>query len=425
MRLLQYSLRSLLLYSLILVVISIPVSFFVIREILNEEVDESLALHSEQFMRHIKDFEYLDDLEMDLEIWDQLSYDVEVKALTQSGSGSHYATVYLVDRDEQELHPFRTLATHVHIKNKPYLLTVRMSLVDNDELVTALAVVQVVLITLLAAGLLFINRSLSRRLWRPFYKTLNQLKAYELDKSESIEPEKTNINEFDDLNKTVSHLTDRNRKVYLQQKEFIENASHELQTPLAIFQSKLDILMQNPSMDEQGAGAIQELEETAQRMSRLNKNLLLLSKIDNDQFTELETVSVSAIASTILLTNLKPLADLDNISIGTSIETLTITANKTLIEVLLTNLFHNAIRHTYSHGKVAVTVRDGALTVTNSGNPLKMSADKMFERFSKESKNEKSTGLGLAIVKKICDTCQYTLHYHFEENVHTFSVRFL
>lgn len=423
MRLLQVSLRSLLLYSLILVLISIPVSFFAISEILNEEVDESLALRSEQFIKHIKSFEYLDDLEMDLRIWDQLSYDFEVQPLQQPGPETKYETVYMYDSLEHEQHPYRTLATSVNIQNKPYLLIVRLSLVDNDELVMALAIVQFILVALLAAGLLLINRSLSRKLWKPFYNMLNQLKAYEVDKNESIQPEKTNIIEFDDLNKTVSHLTDRNRKIYLQQKEFIENASHELQTPLAIFQSKLDILMQNPSMNEAAAGIIQELEETSQRMSRLNKNLLLLSKIDNEQFNNVEEIPLSEVAEKILA-NLKPLATLEEIAIQSSLEPLTLRANKTLTEVLLSNLFHNAIRHTQYEGKVNIEIKNRTLVVSNTGIPLKMSHHKIFERFSKESKSEKSTGLGLAIAKKICDTSHYTIGYGFENGIHTFTVHF-
>ena len=423
MRLLQVSLRSSLLYSLILVLISIPISIISIREIIKKEVDESLALHTNQFIKHIKNYEYLGDLEMDLKIWDQLSYNIMLNRSDGIATGQKYETVSMYDSIEHEFHPFRTLSSGIIIKDKSYLLTIKMSLVDNDELVMALGIVQVVLIVLLAAGLLLLNRSLSRKLWKPFYNTLNQLKSYELDKSESISPEKTNIIEFDDLNKTISHLTDRNRKVFLQQKEFIENASHELQTPLSIFQSKLDNLMQIPGLTEAGAATILELEETAQRMARLNKNLLLLSKIDNDQFNEVEEIDLSKLANS-LLSNLKPMADLDNIAIQTSISPLSIKANPTLTEVLLTNLFHNAIRHTTSNGKVMVEVSDGKLTVTNTGNPLKMDSVKMFERFSKEGRSENSSGLGLAIVKKICDSCLYGLNYNFQAGVHTFSVTF-
>lgn len=423
MRLLQVSIRTLLIYSLILVVISIPVSIFSIREILNEEVDESLALHNDQFLKHIRNFEYMEDLEIDLAVWDLLSYDITIKLSDGSLSGKHYQTISLLDSVDQEFHPFRILSSDVDLKGKSYLLTTRMSLVDNEKLLKALGLVQATLITLLAVGLLILNRSLSRKLWEPFYRTLNKLKAYELDRNGSIHMEKTNIIEFDDLNKTVSLLTDRNRKVFLQQKEFIENASHELQTPLAIFQAKLDNLMQNPSLNELGAGTILELEETAQRMTKINKSLLLLSKIDNDQFTEVENVELSNVATT-LLSNLKPMAEMENISIQTSLQPLTLKANKTLIEVLLTNLFHNATRHTNANGSVTVKIDANTLTVTNTGNPLKMEPEKMFERFSKETKSEKSTGLGLAIVKKICDTCNYKINYYFSAGVHTFCVTF-
>lgn len=423
MRLLQVSLRSLLLYSLVVVLISIPVSLFSIREILNEEVDESLTLHTDQFLRHIKGFEYLDDLETDLTVLDQLTYDISIQPSEGKTVERSFETITLYDSLEQEMRPFRQLSSSMNIKNKSYILSIRMSLIDNDELVFAIGSVQAALIVLLAAGLLLLNRSLSRKLWKPFYKTLEQLKAYELDKSESIVAEKTNIVEFDDLNTTINHLTDRNRKIFLQQKEFIENASHELQTPLAIFQSKLDILMQSPSMNESDASTLSDLEETAQRMCRLNKNLLLLSKIDNEQFTDAQDIDLLTLINT-LLANLKHVIEMDNVSIQTNLDPVSIKANKTLIEVLLTNLFHNAIRHSARQGVISIHLEGFTFLITNTGTQLKMDTEKMFDRFSKESMSENSTGLGLAIVKKICDSCSYKLEYSFHEGSHTFSVSF-
>jgi signal transduction histidine kinase len=423
MRLLQVSLRSMLLYALVLVLVSIPVSLFSIREIINDEVDESLALHADQFARHIKNYEYLDDLDLDLRIWDQLSYDIVLQPSNGELTDKQYKTVSMYDSLEHEMHPFRALSLPVVIKGKPYLLTVYHSLVDNDELITALLIVQAVLIVLLVGGLLLLNRSLSKKLWKPFYSTLEQLKAYELDKSETISAQKTNIIEFDDFNNAIGHLTKRNREVFLHQKEFIENASHELQTPISIFQSKLDNLMQIQGLTEAGAATILDLEEAAQRMARLNKNLLLLSKIDNDQFTHAEEIDLSKLAEG-LLSNLRPMADLDVISIESSFVPLSIKANSTLIEVLLTNLFHNAIRHTTPNGKVVVEIVDRKLIISNTGNPLKMNPEKMFERFSREGNGENSSGLGLAIVKKICDANSFELDYRFQSGVHTFSVSF-
>lgn len=423
MRLLQVSIRSLLLYAFVLVLISIPVSFYSVRTILKEEIDESLLLHTNQFLQHIKKFESLDDLETDLTVLDQLSYNIKIKPIDSTLNTKEFQTIYLYDSMEQEQRPFRQLSSSVEIKGQPYLLTIRMSLIGNDELVFAIGSVQILLIVLLIAGLLMINRSLNKKLWKPFYRILERLKAYQLDKSESFQTEETNIVEFDDLNRTAIHLMERNRKIFLEQKEFIENASHELQTPLAIFQSKLDNLMQNPSMSESDAMTIAELEETAQRMSRLNKNLLLLSKIDNEQFGALHDIELSKLINS-LIDNVKSIAEEEEINWNVKLNPLHIKANQTLTEILLTNLIHNAIRHNVNGGKVSILLESKTLTISNTGKALQMNQDKMFERFSKEGVAENSTGLGLAIVKKICESNHYSLSYEFGKGTHTFSISF-
>lgn len=423
MRLLQVSLRSLLVYSIILLLISIPVSWISIQAMLNKDVDRSISLEAEQFLKHIKNFEYLADLETDLQVLDQLSYNVHIKPAEQITSDKIYKTVIQFDSLENIERPFRQVSTGVVVKEKPYLLTVEMSLVDNNELVMAIALVQIALSVVLIAGLFFLNRSLSKRLWKPFYKTLDQLKAYDLDKSESVALEKSDITEFNDLNKTVSHLTERNRKVFLNQKEFIENASHELQTPIAIFQSKLDHLMQSSSLSKTEAATILALETTARRMSRLNKNLLLLSKIDNEQFLDTEEIDLSILIQN-QLSVLKPVAQVQRMKINTSIDPLLIKANRALIEVLFSNIFQNAIRHNLKGEDISVTLRDKTLAVTNKGRALKMNVEKMTERFSKESTDPNSTGLGLAIVKKICDNCGFHLGYRYDNSLHTFEITF-
>lgn len=423
MRLLQVNLRGLLLYALILVLVSIPVSLASIQALLNEEVDESIAHQADQFLHHIKGFEYLDDLTTDLEVLDQLSSNIHIKPHNGQHIDKTFETLSIYDSIENEVRPFRQLSSSVIIKGKPYLLTVRMSLVDNDDLVMAIGLVQITVSILLIAGLLLLNRSLSKKLWKPFYKTLEQLKAYELDKSESIPIESSKIVEFNDLNKTVSHLTERNRKVFLHQKEFIENASHELQTPIAIFQSKIDTLMQSPNLTQAEADTLVELESSAQRMSRLNKNLLLLSKIDNDQFLSTESVDVSALIQA-QISSLRPMARLEGINITTQLSDFTITTNRTLIEVLVTNILHNAIRYSEKQSDVSVSLQNQILSVSNKGPKLRMETSKLTQRFSKESSDPNSTGLGLAIVKKICDTFGYTFEYNHHNHTHIFSITF-
>lgn len=421
MRLLHVSLRSLLIYSLALVLVSIPVVLLSIQHILNDELDESLALNSKQFIDHIKAFEYLDDLETDLHVLDQLSYNIRIKSAL-SIKEPFYETVLLYDSVAQKESPFRQLSSGIVIKGKPYLLTVRTSKVDNNDLVIAIGSVQMVLIILLTAGLLIINRTLSKKLWVPFYDTIRRLKAFELDRNKSFETGKTRILEFDDLNEAIRNVTERNREIFLQQKEFIENASHELQTPLAIFQSKLDVLMQQPSLSETYAQTIAELESTAQRMSRLNRNLLLLSRIDNEQFITKENLALEKLIFD-LLDKIRPIAALNGITTELHIKPLQLYANRALIEVLLTNLFHNAVRHTPSNKTILVSLTNQILEVSNPGEPLSNPAA-MFNRFTKESSNPNSTGLGLAIVKKIIDISSYTLTYSYSDGHHLFSIDF-
>lgn len=409
-------------YALILVLISIPVSFFLIENLSNEEVDESLAFRLDQFEEHIKLYESLADIETDLEVMDRLIVDIDIAPATTLKE-RRFATVEHYDSLERESSPYREVSTGVMIQGKMYHLTIRTSLLDNKELVETLVVVQATLAIFLAGGLLLLSRALSRRLWKPFYNTLSQLKAYELDKAGPIDTVKSNIVEFDDLNKAVQHLTERNRRIYLEQKEFIENASHELQTPLAVFQSKLDNLMQSASLTENEAQEILDLEQVLLKMSRLNKNLLLLSKIDNDQFTETETVDVARIAQT-LVQDLQLMSDVEGVTFQTSFAPLTIRANVTLIEVLLTNLFQNAVRHSTDKGIIQFETGERFVRVANTGTPLMMKPEKMFERFQKETRNERSTGIGLAIVKKICDANHYNVSYQYNDGMHIFIVTF-
>jgi len=408
---------------MILVIISIPASLFFIKRILDKEVDQALALHTEQFMSHIKTYEHIDDIDLDLKIWDELTYDVALEPTKYLHKNATYETVIIFDSLINKENPFRILKAPVAINNKNYVLVSRISLVDNNELLFAIGSVQVVLIIFLTTGLIWLSNSLSIKLWKPFYHTLEKLKKYQIEKSEAILQEKTDIVEFDDLNQTIQQLTERNKNVYFEQKEFIENASHELQTPLAIIQAKLDNLMQSQELSEKSAQIILELEETTNRIARLNKSLLLISKIDNEQFIKKEEVEVNLIVERIL-NNLLEITSANHIQIETNIQKFSLKANIVLIEVLILNLIHNAIRHTNAKGLVKIQLFDDKFSVANSSKEEMLDETTLFKRFSKKSNDETSNGLGLAIVKRICEVNHYAVQYKFEKNLHVFEVAF-
>jgi len=271
---------------------------------------------------------------------------------------------------------------------------------------------------------LLINRALNRKIWQPFYLTLNRLHEYRVDKQASLKLEQSSVNEFNDLNKAIEELTERNHQAYASQKEFTENASHEMQSPLAVFQSKLELLMQTKPLNEEQAALIADLANASKRMSRLNKSLILLTKIENNQFLEKETVSVKEILEK-LLEQFEFQIKQQSIRCSLNDETdITIEANKTLIEILLGNLLSNAIRHNLYGGSIQIMLKGKKLIIQNSGKPTSLDKARLFQRFQKESRDDSSIGLGLEIVKKICTLNHYSIHYSFNNQMHIFALHF-
>lgn len=288
-------------------------------------------------------------------------------------------------------------------------------------------------------------RFATKRLWQPFDDTLLKIEHFNLAQSDIPSFAATNIKEFQRLNLSLERLMQKDKETYRIQKEFTENASHELQTPIAIIRSKLDLLMQeNPG--EKEARLIADLYEMTMRMGHLNRNLLLLAKIENSQYTSLQDIDVEKMISDSL-----PLYE--TLQNGTTIRLATshrnngtandeddegslrlkVQANPVLLECLLKNLIVNAIRHSPAHGEILIATDSRQLTVSNdsidgrNGRPL--DASTLFQRFHSGegeagTSRQKGNGLGLAIVKAICDFHHWSVEYRFIDGRHLFTVIF-
>lgn len=264
-------------------------------------------------------------------------------------------------------------------------------------------------------------RFITRRLWHPFDDTLAKTENFNLAQNDLPEFYHTDIREFNRLNDSLIRLISNNRNSYLIQKEFTENASHELQTPLAVTRSKLDLLMQE-DLDARQYELVSELYDLNTRMGRLNRNLLLLAKIENRQYTETERISLSG-----FIENLIPSYNLlkgecrvsfDNLVTGERF----IDANPILLECLLNNLVVNAIRHT-GVGNVSVCLcDDGSLWVKNPGEAA-LDPGLIFHRFASGDSDTQGTGLGLAIVKAICEFHEWDVSYCYTDGQHVFIVK--
>ncbi len=277
---------------------------------------------------------------------------------------------------------------------------------------------------LLIVGFVLINRRISKRLWQPFYNSLAKIKSFNLDKQQTVVFDDTDIDEFAELNQSLNKLIAGNITVYNQQKEFADNASHELQTPLAIIQSKLDLLLQSKLLTDEQYELIEDANKALSRVARINKNLLLLTKIENSQFMDKEVIDLSRLLES-TLTLFSNFSEDKKLILKTDIPPgITIEGNKILIEILLNNLITNAIRYTANNGTISITLSDKSLLITNPGNTA-LQHDQLFKRFGTTTSSiTRGTGLGLSLVKQICSRYGWKADYNFHHMHHTFSIHF-
>lgn len=418
-KLLDKTLRAYLFYAIGILLVAAPLFYFITEKLYLEDADETLELHKNEFLHH-----FISKLKTtDIPIWNRFNRDIKILPPTGGTSDSTFSTFYF-DTLSAENEPYRELNARISIENQPFTFSGRVNLVENEDLLENIAVLFLILISFMLAGLYAITKRLSNQLWKPFYDTLEQIQQFEIDKdSRPILPD-SEIEEFNRLNQSISKLIERNLLIFKSQREFVENAAHELQTPLAVFQSKIDLLMQGSEFTESQYEILNSLNENVARLNRLNRNLLLLSKIENRQFPESKAVSLKEIISKNLDFFLEQ-AEAKNLDIELNLDKIkTVQANPALVEILVSNLFLNAIRHNIQHGRIGVKLTDHVLTFSNTGKPVSLPADQLFNRFSKSNPSETGTGLGLAIVKKIADGHGWKVEYRFDGNQHSFEIWF-
>lgn len=304
-----------------------------------------------------------------------------------------------------------------------YQLKIIASMVEEDDLVADLLHSLLWLYVAVITSAFIINNWVLRKIWRPFYQLQHKLRHFKLGEHQSFEPPKTKIREFRDMNQTVAELLRANIAIFQQQKQFIENASHELQTPLAISMNKLELLLeQYHGTEEQTrllANAIQHLE----RLTRLNRSLLLLSKIENRQFSKEAPVGFNALWKQ-QAADFEELLDYRKIQLDIHEHgALVWTFNPDLANILITNLLKNAIVHNHEGGQIHVAINDDRFEIANTGSNQPLDTVNMFSRFYRTPDNPSSTGLGLAIVKSILQFHHLQVVYGYEHGMHRFTVR--
>ncbi|MBF9255117.1 HAMP domain-containing histidine kinase [Pontibacter sp. 172403-2] len=334
-----------------------------------------------------------------------------------------YRDTAMFMENEQDFEPVRMLQTVFRQNGRYYELRVVNSMVETDDLVEDLLYSILWLYLGLLASILIINNLLLKKIWRPFYLLLHQLKGFRLEDQGAVRFEETKVEEFRELNDAVAKLLRNNIDTYISQKQFIENASHELQTPLAISLNKLELLIEQNKLTDEQLQLLASVVNNLERMSRLNKSLLLLSKIENRQFEDQEEVDLNSLAKT-LLEDFADQAAYKGVAVSLKEDgRCRVRMNPDLAGILLTNLIKNAIVHNYQGGFVQITLQPLQLTVENSSKSGALDERRMFARFQREHQNANSTGLGLPIAKAITARYGFRLKYSYQGN-HVLAVHF-
>lgn len=417
-KLLHKTTNSFLTFSIIVLLIAAPVFYFISQWLYIYETKEVLLLHKAAFVKESQTNFTHDDIKT----WNKYNRNVKIVPDTGVKKDSIFGTM-LFDPIAKEEEPFYIIHAPIEIKGRKYTYIEKINLLEMEEMVLSVAAIFLCIIIILLIGIILISKTTAVKIWNPFYNTLKQIEDFEIDKNKAPHFIPTNIDEFDRLNKSLERLIEKNTAIYKGQKEFVENAAHELQTPLALFQTKIDSLLQLELNKEQSL-IVGSLSKDVSRLNRLNKNLLLLSKIDNQSYLEKNTIILNDYIER-HLDFFTEQSKAKNLTIRTEFKnTLSVNGNVALAEVLLNNLFLNAIRHNIKNGTIEIVIENNSIQFSNTGQEGSLMLENICNRFSKANSSSPGNGLGLAIVKKISELNQWEIRYFYNDNLHTFEVKF-
>ncbi|HVS93502.1 MAG TPA: HAMP domain-containing sensor histidine kinase [Mucilaginibacter sp.] len=316
----------------------------------------------------------------------------------------------------------RGLVTSVSAGGQYYKVLIVKSTVETEDLVKIIFFITIGVVLLLLLTLFIINRLLLNRLWQPFHALLKELRIFNVADNKDIPRIDTSIDEFKELNQAVTSMSSRVKSDYKDLKTFTENASHELLTPIAVINSKLDSLLQTGDFSQQQSKLLNDLYSAVARLARLNQSMLLLVKIENRLLEEKQNVNLKPTIEELIIQFEEIFHDKELI-VDVKLIDKELHASPYLLDILLNNLLGNAIRHNHFSGKIIILLNKQELEIKNTGGNASLQQDLIFKRFHKSSESDGS-GLGLTISKQICENLGFKLSYLFDAGYHTFTVTF-
>ncbi|WP_413512996.1 sensor histidine kinase [Myroides odoratus] len=411
--------RYFILYTSLLLLGCSPLFYWVMEFCYAEDLDELIEYRTHDFTNN-----RLNELTIqEIDTWNFYNYDLMILPFDATITVDKPQLISFFNPAEGYAVGYRTLYTPIVIEGQSFLLRSRIAMVEPGDLLNTLLYEYGLFILIFFLSIVLIQKFLAKKLWSPFYTTLNQIENYNLEKENIPEFKPNNTLEFNRLNRNLAHLIENNLTVYKQQRVFIDNASHELQTPLAIFKSQLDLLLQDTDLTQNQMQLVQSLYNVSSRFNRLNKNLLLLAKLESNQFQHFECINLSEIL-TAQLNFFEDLATEKKIQFIRKIDsTIQVKGSYTLLESLFSNLLSNAIKYCNVGGNINLTLNATSFTLCNTGD-FPLDSTRIFLRFNRATEEKNGTGLGLSIVREISQLHQWHIQYSYQSNNHCFTVLF-
>lgn len=350
---------------------------------------------------------------------------IEIETLAKENNSKPVfedTTIYLEAEKESEI--YRQFTVYKKIRDINYKITVRTSLIEKEDLFSAILIILALILTLLLLILFIINRYTAREVFKPFYNNLKKLEIFSLHKNTTPILDDSNIDEFNELKKSLMDLSEKALKEYRSLKEFSEDLSHELQTPVAVIKAKTEMLLQKEFADIETNENLQAIISNTDRLDKLNRSLILLARLEAAELFPSRKILLSE-KLTKAAENYSDIANSKEIVLHVNAKSnYEAEFNENLIDILLSNLISNSIKHNITGGEIFIELRDSLLTIKNYGKEPKQNPENYFKRFSYDEKSQNSLGLGLAIAKKICDLYKIQIEYTFEKPFHIVKVNF-
>jgi signal transduction histidine kinase len=394
--------------------------YLTIKKVIYKQIDESLITEKTIIEDQIRQTDTIPDFE------GTIGHQIEVKLLN-----SHINRVQSIkdtdiyDPKSDSFIPFRYIySSGNYAGKKGFIITIFQIISEKNELLQDIELYMFSLFFSLLLISILINYLIARRLWRPFYNSVKIAGRFDIQSDKPLDLPETDIKEFDQLNRVFDKMTRKMRNDYLNLKEFSENASHEIQTPLAVIRSKTDLLMQQKNLNKDSLSLIKSINESTTKLFKLNQGLLLISKIENKVFHEKKEVSLKQITEN-ALDNYKEIMQLKKITVEMELsDDAIVEMNDVLAEVMISNLLSNAVRFNIDAGFIKCHIDNMFLIISNSGLDLSIDPEDLFKRFHKNSNNPQSVGLGLSIVKEITESYGMHISYTCNDAIHEIKLQY-